>query len=131
MATREWLQVKTFFYQLERRGEIEGRVTTKTGACIRGDDQGRDTGSVAELIYRRRRNVVIEAAIIVPCNDDNRAAPVTASHNRIDQVGDVPHSARGIIGWIFAIGAIWHEPADLRQMSRLGIVVELIHADQV
>src|SRR5690349_13365132 len=84
IAGREWLQVEPLFYQLKRRGEIKGRVTTKTGACIGGDYQSRDTGSVAVLIHRGRRNMVIEAAIIVPCNDNNRAAPSIALHNRVD-----------------------------------------------
>ena len=57
--------------------------------CIRADDDAGDPEAVAHTVHGGRRHVVVEAAPVVPGQEDRGRAPVPRVHDRVDQPGHV------------------------------------------
>ena len=77
---------------LDERGvrvEAERLVVDVPGPRPRADQQPRHPQAVALLVHGGRCDVVVEAAPVVPGEEDRRRGPVGALHHVVDQPGDV------------------------------------------
>src|SRR5581483_10071468 len=82
--------------------------------------------AVAIFVDTWRRDVIIEAAPVVPGKKDGRAAPVGALHDGVDKPGDVgltfADQGRGML----AGAAIRHDPGNGRERTGPGILVKVV-----
>jgi hypothetical protein len=69
--------------------EAERLVVDVALLRVGADHQPRDAQPVAQGVDLGRLHAVVEAAPVVPGEEDRGAAPVRAAHDRVDQAGDV------------------------------------------
>ena len=91
---------------------------------VRADDQGGHPEPVAVLVDRGRDHVVVEAAPVVPGQEDRGGIPVGAFHDGIDQVGDVGLAGGEVRRRVVAVGLGGGDPGDRGQGAVLGRGVE-------
>src|SRR5262249_60755990 len=85
----------------------------------RADDERRDAEPVTGGIHFGRNDMVVEAAPVVPCEEDRGARPVRASHNRVDHVSDprLPGADQG--SWMLGVPEVGLNPGNRRKISLL------------
>ncbi len=87
---------------------------------VRADDQRRDPQAVAVLVHHRRRHVIVEAAPVIPGQEDGGAVPVRSLHGGVDQPGDPGLPLAHLGGRMLAVGTAGRDPGNGRQVAILG-----------
>ena len=90
--------------------------------------------SPAVLVDHRRQHVVVEAAPVVPREEDRRAHPLLLGtfHHRVDRLRHVCLAHLDRIGRMLALVLLRHEPRDARQIAVPSVADELrVRADVV
>ncbi len=87
---------------------------------VGADDEAGDAQAVAARVDRRRRDVVVEAAPVVPRQHDRGRSPLRAAHDRVDEAGDVALAGGRRRGRVLAVRLVGHDPADVRQPAAAG-----------
>ena len=75
--------------ELGERVEAQLLVVDVAASRVRADHDSRDAKAVAVQVDHRRSDVVVEAAPVIPREEDRRAVPVRAAPDRVDQARDV------------------------------------------
>ena len=88
---------------------------------VRADHEGRYADAVAVAVDRRRHDMVVEAAPVVPGQEDGAARPIGALHHGIDQARDPRLTGRDEIRRVFAVGVVRDDPRNRGQRARLGV----------
>src|SRR5205807_1400282 len=70
--------------ELVERVEAQGLVVDEAGPGVRADHQRGNAEAVSVAVDVRRANVVVASAPVVPGQEDRRARPVGAGHDRVD-----------------------------------------------
>src|SRR5947209_16935924 len=73
-----------------------------------------------------RYNMIVEAAPVIPGQENRRTAPVWPLHDGVDQPGHIGLTCAHQGRWMFAILAIGHNPGDGWQATILGRSVEVV-----
>src|SRR5262249_45876288 len=84
IALGEPVEVKAIFNKLQYRRKFERFVLDVAGSCPGRDDQQRYARSESEIVDSRRRHMIVEAAKVVPRQEDYRRFPVRPLHDSID-----------------------------------------------
>ena len=100
-----------------------GLVVDEALAGVRADDDARDAHAVALGVDLRRHHVVVEAAPVIPGQEDRGGVPVRAVHDRVDDPGHVGLARADQGRRVLAVGGLGHDPRHLRQRARLGLGV--------
>ena len=74
------------------------------------DDEAWHSDPVAVLVDLRRGDVVVEAAPVVPGNEDRGALPVPAAHDVVDQACDPCLADMDARGWVLAVHLVRRHP---------------------
>ena len=90
------------------------------------DEEHRHSNAVAVAVVLRWVHVVVEAAPVIPGQEDRRGVPVWAAHHRVDQTGDVGHPLFDLAAGVLAHAPRRHDPADRGQRPVLGILVVVV-----
>src|SRR6266550_34288 len=91
---------------------------------VRADDQGGHPEPVAVLVDPGRDHMVVEAAPVVPGQEDRGGIPVGAFHDGIDEVGDVGLAGGEVRRRVIAVGLGGSDPGDRGQGALPGRGVE-------
>src|SRR5258707_398716 len=73
------------FDEFDIRVEAQGLVVDVAALGVGADHDGGYAQAVAVLVVARWDDVVVEAAPVVPCQEDGSRLPLGASHDRIDE----------------------------------------------
>ena len=88
------------------------------GLRVRADREQRDPEPEPEVVDLRRRHVVVEAAVVVPRDEDRGVLPELAPHHRVHDLGRpvlaVAEAPLGVLAQLVARG----DPGDRRQPVR-------------
>ena len=103
--------------ELVERVEGQRLVIDVAVPGIRADNQHRDAQAVSVGVGRRRDDVVIEAAPVVPGEEDRGRAPVRALRDRVDQVRDVGLAGGEIGRRVVAVRLRGGDPGDRGQRA--------------
>ena len=110
--------------ELEIRVEAQRLVVDVAALRIRADHERRHAQPVALRVDGRRLHVVVEAAPVVPREEDRGRAPVLAPHDRVDQPGDVRLAVRDECRRVVADALRGRDPRDRRQRAGASRAVE-------
>ena len=111
--------------ELEVRVETQRLMVDVPLLRVRADHETRHTQAVAVLVGFRRSNVVVEAAPVVPGQEDRRRAPVRPLHDRVDQTGHVVLAHADARGRVLAHRVRRRDPRDGRKRPVLRSSVEV------
>lgn len=96
-----------------------------SGSSVRRNDQQRDAWPQTKGVDMRRWDVIVEAAKIIPGEENRRARPIRSLHDGIDLLHGLVFSLASAGRRMFANIERLHQPAYRRQLSRSGIDREL------
>ena len=100
--------------------EAEDLVVDVALLGVRADHDPGDAEAEAVAVDDRRHDVVVEAAPVIPGEEDRGAVPVGALHDRVDQAGDVGLAGADERRRVLRDGAVRVDPRDRRQGAVLG-----------
>ncbi len=110
--------------ELEVRVEAQRLVIDVALLRVRTDQHRRHANAVTLPVDLGRHDVVVEAAPVVPREEDRRRAPLGASHHRVDEARHVRLALRDARRRVLAHGVRRHDPRDRRQRPLLRSFVE-------
>src|SRR5207245_6963387 len=103
--------------ELDISVEAEGLVVDVVLLRIGADDQRWDPQAVAVLVHHRRHHVIVEAAPVIPGQEDGGAVPVRSLHGGIDQAGHPGLPLAHLGGRMLAVGTAGRDPGNGRQVA--------------
>src|SRR5262249_47296538 len=78
------VEIKAVLDKLQYRRKLERLVLDVARPCKRRNNQQRYARSESKIVHSRRCHIVLEAAKVVPCQEDHGRFPVRPLHNSIN-----------------------------------------------
>ena len=125
-------KIEVLLGKAQDRGELERGVVDVMILCvvlrigIGADDQEGDAKAIAQAVNDGRRHLIVEAAPIVPGQEDDGIAPRRASLNRIDHIDRPVFPGTRTGRRMLAIRFRSRDPGEGRQCIALGIRGEVL-----
>src|SRR5262249_51610554 len=91
----------------------------------RADDHGGHADPVAERVDSGREDVVVEAAPVIPGQEDRGGVPDGGvPHHRVDDLGDICHSGADQGGRVLAVRLVGRDPGHGGQGAAVDVAEE-------
>src|SRR6266849_166579 len=111
------MESEALFYEFQQRRELIHRLRDEPGLCKGRDDDQRNPRTEAKVIGGWRRHMIIEAAEIIPSEEDRGRNPIGAPHHRVELPDGPVLTHAGALRWVLAHPATNDDPADRRQAA--------------
>ena len=125
-GSMRWPPRKSSSMNLSVRVEAQRLVVDVARLRVRADDESGHPQAVAVLVDARRGDVVVEAAPVVPGEEDRGRVPVGAAHDRVDQARHVGLADGDRAGPCSLTASAGVDPGHRRQRSGSGRGVEVV-----
>ena len=98
---------------------------------VGADEKAGDAQAVAEPVDLRRYDVVVEAAPVVPAEEDRGRVPRRPAGDRVDEARDVVLARAHGRRWVLAVGTVGHDPRHRREGAEPRVDIEVVERRDV
>src|SRR4051812_6237168 len=113
------------------RGEVAQMIVDEALPGIRRDQQERNAEPEAEPVHLRRRNVIVEPAVVVPRDEDGGALPHRGVHDRVDHLRRPVLAVAEAVFGVFGNLVARRDPGDRSEAPVLDVADEVVDREDV